>query len=74
MADASYFFRLVFFFLRHYDILLLDILLLFLKLLDIITLFTLVLLRHLGGVIYVDCSHYSILPFVPLSQKRGVNF
>jgi hypothetical protein len=31
---------------------------------DIITLFTLVLLRYLGGVFFF--SHYSILPFVPL--------
>jgi hypothetical protein len=38
----------------------------FVKLLDIITLFTLVLLRHLGGVIHVWFSHYSVLPFVPL--------
>jgi hypothetical protein len=34
---------------------------------EIITLFTLVLLRPLGGVIFVMVGfHYSILPFVPL--------
>jgi hypothetical protein len=37
------------------------------KLLDYITLFTLVLLRPLGGVIFcVFDSYYSVLPFVPL--------
>jgi len=37
------------------------------KLLDVITLFTLVLLRPLGGVIFgVFDSYYSVLPFVPL--------
>jgi hypothetical protein len=37
-----------------------------------ITLFTLVLLRPLGGVIFVMVGfHYSILPFV---TKRGSNF
>jgi hypothetical protein len=39
----------------------------FVKLLDYITLFTLVLLRPLGGVIFVEIDfYYSILPFVPL--------
>jgi hypothetical protein len=47
----------------------------FVKLLDFITLFTLVLLRLLGGVFFfVVDFYYSILPFVPLSQKRGVIF
>jgi hypothetical protein len=37
------------------------------QLLDFITLFTLVLLRYLGGVIVVWLfSHYSVLPFVLL--------
>jgi hypothetical protein len=36
------------------------------KLLDFITLFTLVLLRPLRGVIFVFDIYYSILPFVPL--------
>jgi hypothetical protein len=38
----------------------------FVKLLDYITLFILVLLRPLGGVIFVDDFYYSVLPFVPL--------
>jgi hypothetical protein len=39
----------------------------FVKLLDYITLFTLVLLRPLGGVIFVVVDfYYSVLPFVPL--------
>jgi hypothetical protein len=39
----------------------------FVKLLDYITLFTLVLLRPLGGVIFVvDEFYYSVLSFVPL--------
>jgi hypothetical protein len=38
----------------------------FVKLLDFITLFTLVLLRPLGGVIFVVIDFYSILPFVHL--------
>jgi hypothetical protein len=37
------------------------------KLLHYITMFTLVLLRPLGGVIFVVVDfYYSILPFVPL--------
>jgi hypothetical protein len=45
------------------------------KLLDFITLFTLVLLRPLRGVIFVVVDfYYSILPFVPLWQKGGVIF
>jgi hypothetical protein len=39
----------------------------FIKLLDYITLFTLVLLRPLGGVIFVVVDfYYSVLSFVPL--------
>jgi hypothetical protein len=39
----------------------------FVKLLDYITLFTLVLLRPSGGVIFVVVDfYYSVLPFVPL--------
>jgi hypothetical protein len=38
----------------------------FIKILDFITLFTLVLLRPLGGVIFIVIDfYYSILPFVP---------
>jgi hypothetical protein len=45
------------------------------KLLDNITLFTLVLLRPIGGVIFVVVYFcYYILPFVPLLQKGGVIF
>jgi len=45
------------------------------KLLDNITLFTLVLLRPLGGVIFgVFSFYYSVLPFVHLWQKGGVIF
>jgi hypothetical protein len=40
---------------------------------NIITLLTLVLLRHLGGVIFGFFS-YSILPFLLLWQKMGSNF
>jgi hypothetical protein len=44
-------------------------------LVDFITLFTLVLLRPLGGVIFgVFPVYYSVLPFVPLWQKWGVIF
>jgi hypothetical protein len=60
--------------MRHYDILLLDILLLFLKLLDIITPFTLVLLRHLGGVIdvwFFSLVYFTLCPYV---TKRGSTF
>jgi hypothetical protein len=50
----------------YFETLSFDNLLLF-KLLDYITLFTLVLLRPLGGVIFVLVDFYnSILPFVPL--------
>jgi hypothetical protein len=39
----------------------------FVKLLDYITMFTLVLLRPLGGVIFVMIDfYYFVLPFVPL--------
>jgi hypothetical protein len=39
----------------------------FVKLLDFITLFNLVLLRPLGGVIFVVVDfYYTVLPFVPL--------
>jgi hypothetical protein len=39
----------------------------FVKLLDSITLFTLALLRPLGGVIFIVVDfYYSVLPFVPL--------
>jgi hypothetical protein len=39
----------------------------FVKLLDYITLFTLVLLIPLGGIIFVVVDfYYSVLPFVPL--------
>jgi hypothetical protein len=45
------------------------------KLLDYITLFTLVLLRPLGGIIfYVVLFYYFVLSFVPLRQKGGVIF
>jgi len=37
----------------------------FVKLLDYITLFTLILLRPLGRVIFMIDFKYSILPFVP---------
>jgi hypothetical protein len=41
---------------------------------DIITLFTRVLLRHLGGVIF-GFYYYSVLPFVLfVTKKRGVIF
>jgi len=40
---------------------------------DIIILFTLLFLRHLGGVIF-GFSSYSVLPFVLLWQKGGVIF
>jgi len=47
----------------------------FIKILDFITLFTLVLLRPLGGVIFIVIDfYYSILPFVPSWQKWGVIF
>jgi hypothetical protein len=40
---------------------------LFVKLVDFITLFTLVILRPLGGVIFIAVGfYYSVLPFVPL--------
>jgi predicted membrane channel-forming protein YqfA (hemolysin III family) len=46
----------------------------FVKLLDSITLFTLVLLRPLGGVIFVVLLLLLCFPFVPLRQKGGVIF
>jgi hypothetical protein len=47
----------------------------FVKLLDYITLFTLVLLRPFVGVIFVVVDfYYFVLPFVPLWQKGGVIF
>jgi hypothetical protein len=42
---------------------------------DFITLFTLVLLRPLGGVIFgVFPFYYFVLPFVPFVTKRWSNF
>jgi hypothetical protein len=46
------------------------------KLVDFITLFTLVLVRPLGGVIFVCLLLITLFffPFVPLGQNMGSNF